>query len=268
MGLCGSNIFGLTMKLLIILFILCSAFIAYEPAGLTAIHRPEKVTAAAAVQTQDGSNGFSTTVVTTISTTQNNLAVVSIYINNNTTTTVTSVTDNASNTYVVSSPVTSSGSPSFRIYQAYGVQVNSGVTSVTVTLSDADPNYVLVAVDEYSGCETTNATVIDASSSGTGTSTSPSVSTLTTAATGELIVATVGTQFTSAVSAAGSGYTLYGIADGETRMRSMYKLSGAATETAPATLSGSADWGEIAIAYKVRATTNTSNFFLFFKPFP
>lgn len=221
----------------------------------------------AAVQTTGNSDNLVNSVAVTMTSTGiNNLVIIGIYLNNNITTTVTSVTDDKGNTYVVSAALdNSSGFLPYRVYQAYGVQVTGGVTTVTVNLSNSLVNNILVIADEYSGGKTTNATVFNSSTTGQGTGTSLSVSTLT-ATTGGLIVAFICRDPTSSGTlAAGTGYTIYGYnpseGSGASRSRTQYKLSGAATETAPANLDASGSWSEIATAFipLVPPATNTSS---------
>lgn len=158
--------------------------------------------------------------------------------------TLSSVTDNASggaNTYVVQTAV---DSPSERIVTAYGFQVRGGATTITLTYSGTN-NLKRDFCDEYSGFSSslTNARAFDASTTGSGTGTSATVSTLTTARTGNLIIAAaIGTNLS-----AGTNYTLYGspTAGGS---KSEYRLSSAASETAPFSLNSS-DWAERATSF-------------------
>jgi len=265
MGLCGSNIFGLTMKILIILFILCSAFIAYEPAGLTAIHRPEKVTAAAAVQTASNTGGAGTTIsVTVSSTTVGNLVVISFLIwkSGGPAPTISSVSDNGSNTYTSSATPQNIVSNDLWLYQYYSKHTTTA-TSITVTTTGSNDSYQVLA-NEYSGVD---ASVFDDSGTGTGTGTSLSVSGLSPSANGKIIVASAATAATGSWTA-GSGYTLYGNNNvaGIYRLAMEYKLVGTTSETAPITFSSSGDWVEIASSFNVAASTNVNSFFLFFKP--
>lgn len=210
---------------------------------MKSLEKPDKVTAFGAVQTASNSNGLgsSTVSVTITSSTANNLIVVGI--RTTTAVTISSVTDNASNTYAVSSNLDMGGS--LRLYQAYAIQSTGGATSVTVTVSaNASINAI---VNEYSGFSSgnTNATAYDGVATGTGTSTSLSTSTLTPTASGSLIVCTMRANGGSL--AAGSGYTAYGIIGTITGMQ--YKLSSGASETCPAT-AASGDWGIIGMAFK------------------
>lgn len=209
---------------------------------MKALEKPAKVNAFGAVQTANNTNGIgsSTVSVTITSSTANNLIVVGI--RTTTAVTVSSVTDNASNTYAVSSNVDIGGN---RIYQAYGIQTTGGATSVTVTVSANASTSAIV--NEYSGFSSgnTNATAYDGVATGTGTGTSLSTSTLTPTASGALIVCTMRANGGSL--AAGSGYTAYGIIGTITGMQ--YKLSSGASETCPATAS-SGDWGIIGMAFR------------------
>lgn len=190
-------------------------------------------------------------ILTITSTGAGNVVIVHIAFANGIAT-VSSVTDNASNTYATGS-VFRSGVNS--AYQAYGVQVSGGNTQVTINFSTS-VSYVIYA-EEYSGGASTNAAINDNSTTGTGSSTSLAVSTLTTAATGELIVSTGGVA-SNRTWTQGSGFTLNG--SGARTSSSQYKLSGAASETAPMTISGSnTTWIEIARAYKPFVATSIPN---------
>lgn len=184
--------------------------------------------------------GTTAVALTMSATGAGNLVVVHIRISDATTT--PAVTDDKGNAYVVSAPVVNG---SVSLFQAYGVQVTGGVTTVSVTPSAS--NTMRCGADEYSGGKTTNATVFDVTKTGTGTSTSLAVSTLTPAATGELIVgsyAVVGTPTWTN----GTNYVLY--SGGTTNTRSQYRLSSGASETAPVTISGgSVAWNAIASAF-------------------
>lgn len=210
------------------------------------------------VNTSTQASGSTATLnITVTATTQNNLVVVHIKLAS-TSRTVNSVTDNVGNTYVVGSNL-DNGSTN-RLYQAYGVQVTGGATTITVNLSSS--TNIRAGADEYSGGKTTNATVFDATQTGTGNSTSLSTATLTNASTGELIVSTGGLT-TAANWTQGSGYTLYN-GTGSVTLRSQYKLSGASTETAPCTIDGSAQaWTEIVRSYipNTVAPTNKGSMF-------
>jgi len=217
---------------------------------MKSLEKPSKVTAFAAVQTVGGSPTGSTITITLSSTGAGNLIVISMF----TTEIVTSITDNVSNTYVIGASVDYVG---YYVYQSYGVQVNGGNTSISVTV--ANSSTVKYCADEYSGGAATNALCFDVRTTGSGAGTALSVATLTPAATGELIVAT-GFNGGNRSYTEGSGYTNYG--NSSSGVRSQYKLSSAATETAPWTLSSSAGWREIASAFKEGvAATNNSKFF-------
>jgi len=254
------------MKLLLI-FILCSAFIAFKPSEVaeSIVRRPVKVTAAAAVQTANNtSDGSGNTVSVTISSTaSNSLLVVSFWML--AANTVSTVADNQSSSYTIIGPVSSGGDATLKIYQAYAM-CGSGVTSVTITGSAG--TYIIGAcVDEYSGIDAGDPYDVHATANGTGTSASVS---LTPAASGKLIVASLGGYAVSSW-AAGSGYTIYGNTDYSTLhiLRSQYKLSSSASETAPATATYLFDneWAEIATSFNLTAApTNTGGFFNFFKP--
>lgn len=231
---------------------------------------PPRVNAFGAVQTAGtGSSGASSLSITVSSTTLNNIVVVSIAAQG--TTNVTSVTDNQSNSYVRIGSGVGISSGSFIVYQYVGAQSTGGATSITVNFASSVS--VTACADEYSGFggggTITSTSVQDATTSGSGSGTSLSVSTLTPSATGNLVVASLCAYAANSYTA-GTGYTIYGTggsAIGFVVVRSEYKLSSAATETAPATVAYAVDlgWAEIATSYKIPAVyTRQSNFF--FKP--
>lgn len=234
------------MKLLLTIFLFCSAFIAFKPieVGESIVRRPERVTAAAAVQTANTSASSTSVVLTVSATVVDNIIIGGVFIPS-TAITLSSVTDDQGNTYATTSALDNAG---LRLYLFYGVQTAGGTTSITATVSSSTT--LRIIGNEFSGAETTNATAFDASTTGTGTGTAVSVSTLTPAASGELIVA-FGFKDAFGAWTAGSGYTNYGA--NTQFFQSQYKLSGASTETAPWTIS-SANWGEIAAAFKLVAT--------------
>jgi len=247
------------MKLLLI-FILCSAFIAFKPSEVaeSIVRRPEKVTAAAAVQQVGSTDGGGSTTfnVTVTSTGVNNLVVVTV--STSTSQTISSVTDNQSNTYTLSSPVIVS---SLHFYQAYGIQTTGGVTTVTITKSSTSG--CRIVVNEFSGTATSS--VYDNQSTGTGTGTSCAVSSFSPGAAGKLVVASVVKASSAEALTAGTSYTTYGTSNNITS--AMYRLSSSTSETAPGSWTTSAAWGEIATSFNLAAApTNTGGFFNFFKP--
>lgn len=195
-----------------------------------------------------GSGGTLTNTVT--ATTAGNILCVAVVVTGNGSSieTCSSVTDDKGNTYALIGPVVVTLQSN--TYLAYGVQVTGGATTITAHFSGSSFAKRMHA-DEYNssvGALVSNAAAFDVSTTGTGTSTTPAVSTLTPAATGELIVAVLRPQ-TSSTQTAGTGYTKYGgVVNGS--LNTEYKLSGAATETAPWTLASSAAWAEIAAAFK------------------
>lgn len=211
----------------------------------------------AQVHTSTQATGTGSTVaITTTATTANNLVVVTIRLANAAVETCSSVTDDKSNTYVLSALKNSDNGVVY-VYQAYGVQVTGGTTTITCHFSGTVTSKRCGA-DEFSGGATTNASVFDTQQSGTGSGLTLSVSTLTPANTGELIVASMSTHASNYT--AGSGFTMYN-GTNPVSTRSEYKLSGGATETAPATVDGTSDsWCEIATAFKLAAgaAVNTS----------
>ena len=197
-----------------------------------------------------GTTGNLTVAITVTSTGAGNLVVVMVRLSN-TTDTCSGVSDSAGNTYALLGPFDSGSNP--RVYMAYGVQTTGGATTVTASTPGGTATKRCFAV-EFSGGASTNAAVFDVSTKGSGTTeTSLSVSTLTPAATGELIVAFVSTQSSATGKSwtAGSGYTLYGGGSGSQTVRGEYNLSSGSSETAPITLNAAGtNWVEIAAAFK------------------
>lgn len=211
----------------------------------------------ALVQGPVGANdtvGTATTVTITISTGAGNLVVVHVRVTG-TGNTCTGVSDSAGNAYALIGPVDNTN----RLYLAYGVQV-TGATTVTASFTGANATKQLIA-SEYSGGAATNAAIFDASGTGTGTSTTPAVSTITTAASGELIVSVAHAPTAPSSWAAGSGFTIIGAG---ARDRVEYKPSGGASETCPWTLGSSVAWAAIGAAFKpASAATPNAGFFRF-----
>lgn len=201
------------------------------------------VAAFAAVQTATNNGTGSTVSVTVSATGAATIIVASVRVDG--AETCSGVSDGNGNTYVLLGPVTEPSGNS-KLYLAYGVQVTGGVTTVTASFSGSSGTK-RVNVDEYSGAGSTNALAYDTHQTGTGTGTALATSTLTPSATGELIVA-FGLSRNAVTWTAGSGYTIYS-GSGTIGIRSEYKLSGAASETAPITISSSQTWAEIAIAF-------------------
>lgn len=211
---------------------------------------PTKVdvsTNAMLVQTATQALATASSVAVTLSpTTLNNLVVVHIKVGTNTET-CTSVTDNVGNTYVVVGPAEQS--TVLRGYQAYGIQTIAGATTITCNFSGGAFGK-RVGADEYTMTTTmTNATVYNSFAVGNGNSAAAATATLTPTGTGKLIVASIPTDF-STTWTAGTGYTLSS-GSGSIALRGQYKPSSSATETAPATLGGSGNWCEIAVAYNL-----------------
>ena len=210
----------------------------------------------AQVQTVAFTSGTSNSLATTITAAgAGNLLVIGMGILG-ATETLDSVSDDKGNTYVVQAVVAGGGSNEVKLYQAYGVQVTGGATVITSHWSGSTATK-RGFVDEYSGGASTNGAVFDASTTGTGTKADVSspgsayvLSTLTPAATGELIVACY-SQDSAAVFTAASGYTMYGdVSAANGVVRSAYKLSGGASETAPST---STHTGVVTFAGRVTA---------------
>lgn len=200
----------------------------------------------AVVQQSSVVSGTGSNVVSISATSAGELAVVGVRIQG-VTDTITSVTDDKSNTYACSTNVDYS---SRRIYLCYGVQTTGGTTSVTVAYSGTQTHRAYVAV--FSGGAASNAAAFDTSATGTNTGSALSVSTMTLAASGELVVAWAGTASTQTYTA-GTGYTLYYPTNPDVT-NFEYNLSATTSETAPMTSTGTPVWAEIAIAFKEAPT--------------
>lgn len=203
------------------------------------------------VQTKQGATGGATSLVITLDSaaTQGNLLVINVKLGGVGAINPT-VTDNAGtpNTYALAvGPIDSS--PDFRCYQLYGVQVTGGATQITISWTNSAA--ARITVDEYSGGAATNATVFDQSTSNTGSGTSASVASFSPAATGELIAVGVGFTGASGITA-GTNYTL---ATSHANQSAEYRLSSAASETAPMSWTGTLNWAEVVGVYKVPATS-------------
>jgi hypothetical protein len=180
-----------------------------------------------------------------------NLVVVHIRTSNGNN--VSSVTDDQGNTYVVGGASSLGDAGPSIVYQAYGVQVTGGVTTVTVNFSVSTS--ARAGADEYSGGATTNAAIADAFLAGAKTTGTNVSTTLNPAANGELVVATIG-LLAARTYTAGTNYTMYN-GTGSVTIRSMYNLNATTSETAPCTLSTSTDWVEVTRAYKPLAASSS-----------
>lgn len=196
----------------------------------------------AAVQTATQVVASTTTVSVTLSPTKVNNLVVA-YAGTDNTQTCDSVSDDKGNTYSTVITVLNGVN---RVCAAYGVQTVGGATTISFNFTGVAAKRV--GADEYSGGETSNATIFDTYTTGTGSSTSLSVSTLTTSGSGNLIFA-VCRASGSVTHTAGSGYTSFGGVN-PTSTKTQYKLSSGATETAPETISMTGAWTEIALSFK------------------
>jgi len=208
----------------------------------------------ATVQTSSQTVGTGNSIViTTSATKKDNLVVVGIHYENAGGETCTGVTDDKGNAYVLSAP-NATPPDNVTIYMAYGVQITGGTTSITCSFSGTVESKTCGA-DEYSGGALTNASIFDKTSTGAAGGTALSVTSFSPTKVGELIVA-VGGLNNNLTWTAGTNYTLY---NGGTpaRMRTQYRLVGAATETAPMSVSSdSFGWREIAMAFKERVEDN------------
>lgn len=184
--------------------------------------------------------------ITVPATTQGNVVCGGIWLSN--TTRTATVTDNAGNTYVVSSTSLLFNASANKLLLFYGVQLVGGATLVTVTLSGA--SNVQALADEFSGAAASNGALLAAVSAATnpetasGTGTALALSTaLQPTASGRLIYVIGGAPVASPPSwTAGSGYAV-GQAAGAQALASEYKLAGTTSETAPFTASKSVNWG-------------------------
>ena len=192
-------------------------------------------------------SGTNTTQNLTVSSTILNNIVIGGLNTDDISQTLTSITDDKGNTYVVDTATTHN---SRFLYMFYGVQVTGGVTTITANKSGSV--FSRMTIIEFSGNGTTNASTFDTEKTGTGAGTDLSVSTLTPAASGELIVS-FGLLNNFLTWTAGAGYTLENQANPE-QLKGQYKLSGTTSETAPMkVVSDSFGWGEHAKAFKGKA---------------
>lgn len=159
------------------------------------------------------------------------------------TTTILSLSDNVGNVYVTGSVIRNPTSAFQAQYQCYGVQVIAGAATMSITMSAGGPNW-FVAMDEFSGGESTNAAVFDVAATNSGSTASASLA-ITASSAGKLIVAQFGGTGTPTL---GSGWT--NSLSTNQGMRVEYKLSGSATELATSVLSAFA-WTAIARSYNL-----------------
>lgn len=194
------------------------------------------------------SGSTSTCAITVTSTGANNLVVGVTRWAPGSPITLNSVTDDKGNAYVISAALDNGV---LRGYLFYGVQVTSGVTTITLTMSGSVNSRASVA--EFSGGALTNGSVFDVAGTGTGTGTSYATSTFTPANSGELVVA--GFARTNGIStfSAGASYTLDD--DGTLTNDLYYRLSATTSETAPGSGTASLNWVVNAAAFlQVTAT--------------
>lgn len=235
------------MKLLLTIFIFCSAFIAFKPERVaeSIIRRPERVQAFGRVQGATASNVSPNPSygVTVSSTSANNLIVVSIFGLN--THTVNSVTDDQGNTYVQSQSGLVGGIYPFSQY--YGFQVTGAVTTVTVTFS-TNETAVYINIDEFSGFTgtPTNGECFDASNYGNGTTATNAVSTAISPINSSCLIVSSGGDVNGSLSV-GTGYTI-----GATTLFSgnEYKLTSSASENGVWTNGSSGGWMVIVTSFK------------------
>lgn len=201
------------------------------------------------IQAATQASGSGATLARSVSATaSNNMVVVHIGMRD-LNETCTSVTDDKGNSYTLLGPIDQA--TNVRLYTAYGRQTVSGVTSITGNFSGSTSSKGICA-EEYHTDVSGQVLTFDASTIGQGASDPIAVSTLTPAGTGELVVASV--QNSGSVTfTAGAGFTSNNGAS--VFVNSEYKLSGAATETAPWTTSGTGNWAERAIAFKLTSAS-------------
>ena len=207
----------------------------------------------ALVQVGTAGAGTGSVSVTMSSTGSKNLVVVTVIVQG-TTDSLSSLTDNQGNTYAITSVVQNG----FRIYQCYGVQITSGVTSITATFSGS-ANTHRIQASEFSGfgVSATNATVYDNTSTGTGgpgSSSNASVGAFSPSSSGNLVVAsyTLDNQGNVPGWVAGANYSL--AFDVLRVFGQVYRLSSGASETAPASMAshpGGVSWCGRAISFKL-----------------
>src|SRR5215469_15373112 len=160
---------------------------------------------------------------------------------------VFTVTDSNGNTYkqaaligYTSSQVTSA------IY--YAENIKAGANTITVSMTVSGP--LRFDILEYSGVATANS--LDAIATATGSSTTPNSGNLTTTASGDLLLATVGTA-DPVTYTAGTGYTIRDFVPvpPNTKHISEDQLQAAAgTTSAGVTISSSDSWGVALAAFK------------------
>lgn len=165
---------------------------------------------------------------------QGNLAVVHICVGYNET--VTSVVDDKGNTYVV--PVGVIQGTSIHGYQAYGVQVVGGATTITVNFS-ASTTAKAAAADEFSPGAVkwaSNADAVDTQTGRGGTGTTLNLaSPLALAVAGELVVVS-GLLLAAKTWTGGANYTLYNGSSGSHQVASEYRLSATRSENPSLTI--------------------------------
>lgn len=197
------------------------------------------------VQTATQTTGTGSTLACTLSATAaGNIVAMHIRMSTNAET-CTSVTDDKGNTYSLSNVL--DDGVSLRVYQAEGVQLTSGTTTVTANFS-SNVVFKRCGATEYhndAGTWPSSAAAIGSSTTGIGTGANEAVSTLTTAAAGSLIVASSVTA-TSQTRTAGTNYVNGSGAGASLTLGEIYRLSSDVTETAPLTTGGAPVWAELA----------------------
>lgn len=203
------------------------------------------------VQVKQGTGASETAIITPDAAIgAGHLVVVSIKIANGGAD-VSSVVDSAGNTYAAAGHFhDTSNAYTFALW--YGVAVTGGATTVTVTWNVAVAGRI--TVEEFSGNQATNAATFDqyqTATSDSGTATSGAVSSFNPSATGNLITAMYGLGVGGSATA-GSGYTL---SLNNTSLSNEYKLSSAASETAPMSWANNVIWTALVGSFKPAAAT-------------
>ncbi len=160
---------------------------------------------------------------------------------------VFTVTDSNGNSYQQGAQLgLTANSLTVAIY--YAENIKGGVN--TVTVSDTVSGPLRIAILEYSGIAISSS--LDATAMGQGTSTAPNSGNLTTAASGDLLLAAIAT-INSGSFTAGSGYTIEDFVPAEpsTKLITEDQIQAASgTVSAGTTLGTSDNWGAVLVAVK------------------
>ena len=198
----------------------------------------------------NGGSGNAAVAFSASNITTNDLIVVHC-LWGNTTQTLSSVTDTAGNTYTLIANSSVTESTNMRTQSAYAIITAGSGTKPTITCTrSSTSNAAWIEVAEYSGTATSG--VLDQSAGTSGTSATPTSPSVTTTASGELIVGLftqdggAGETWTG-----GSGYTLRSPSTGSNeRALEDQVQSTAGSISANATMSSSQSWTAVIITFK------------------